>query len=76
MLGSLCEVRRRLFEGETSVWKLLNHTTRTLWLSVLISDNRGQIFLNVLPIFLIWQNGGIVHVRNTELSLSVDYAKM
>jgi len=76
MLGVLCEVPRRLSEGGTLVWKLFNHTTCTLWLSVLISDNREQIFLNVLPFFLIWHNGGVVSVRNTELPLSVDYAKM
>jgi len=75
MLGSLCEVPRRLSEGGTSVWKLFSHTTCSLWLSVLISDNREQFFLNVLP-FLAWQNGGIINVRNMELPLSVDYAKM
>ena len=76
MLSSLCEVPRRLSEGGTSVWKLYNHTMCTLCVSVLISDNREQIFLNLLPFFLVWQNGGIVNVRNTELPLSVDYAKM
>jgi len=76
MLGSLCDVPWMLSEGGTSVWKLFNHTTCALWLSVLISDNREQIFLNVLPFFLVWQNGGIVNVRNTELPLSVDCAKM
>ena len=45
-------------------------------LSVLISDSQGEIFPSVLPFFLVWQNGGIVNVRNTGLSLSVDYAKM
>jgi len=76
MLGSLCEVPRRLSEGGTSVWKLFNHTMCPLWLSVLISDNQELIFLKVVPFFLVWQNGGIVNVRNTELSLGVDCAKM